>query len=152
SSFFYEKVTRFCRRESLTSGDAWHWLPAPRKSDAAASPRTRLVLLTDRPEEERRELLAQSPQPSGPIWTRDDLRSPEGGRALLRKLREIPESNLEIRSEDLHWHEQVIRVHLMGALARSRTGRLRDRRGREENLGWAPLLLRQAPAFLSGSL
>ena len=152
SSFFYERVTRFCRRESLTSGDPWTWVQVKRAGSGGKPVATRLVLLTDRPEEDRLEKAQEDPEAASRIWTRSDLSKAGSPRELLRTMRRIPEKRLEILSEDLAWHERAIRIHLLGAAASARIKRLRDRKGREEVLGVWPLLTRQAPAFLAGAV
>ncbi len=117
SSFFYERVTRFCRRESLTSGEPWIWVRVKRAGSGGKQQATRLVLLTDRPEEERLKLAQGDPEAASRIWTREELSEPGNRWSLLRKMRRIRENRLEILSEDLAWHEQVIRIHLLGAAA-----------------------------------
>ena len=151
SSFFYERVTRFSRRESLTSGEPWIWIPVKRSGPAAKQLSTRLVLLTDRPEMDRLERTGEDPEAAFRIWTREDLSKAGSLWDLLRTMRRIREGRLEIVSEDLTWHEQAIRIHLLGAAASPRIKRLRDRKGREEALGVWPLLSRQLPAFLAGT-
>jgi glycosyltransferase involved in cell wall biosynthesis/SAM-dependent methyltransferase len=149
SSFFYERVVRYCRRSRLDSGEIWHWIPvrrARKRSGGEAAESLRRLLLTDperKPEEGER--------PAAGEWTREDfLRS--SPRDILRKLRGIREEIFEIVSEDLAWHERVFRLQVLGALARSRERRLRDLKGRVETLGWVPLLTRQIPALLAGAL
>jgi glycosyltransferase involved in cell wall biosynthesis/SAM-dependent methyltransferase len=153
SSFFYERLTRFCRRESLTSGEVWHWEPVrrPRRRTGGEKTPRRLLLLTDHPEEDRRRCLERSEAGEREIWTRADLAASRGALDLFRKIRRIPERRLEILSEDLRWHQQVIRLHLLGALAPCREKVLRDKEGREEPLGWIPLLTRQAPELVAAS-
>jgi len=85
------------------------------------------------------------------IWVRSDLASTGGIADLVRRVRRIRDKRLEIVSEDLAWHQQVIRLHLLGALAPCRQKALRDKQGREEPLGWLPLATRQAPEFVAGS-
>ena len=153
SSFFYERVTRFCRRESLTSGEPWRWERARRgRTRVSGAGAARLVLLTDRPEEDRRKRLEKTGTAALRVWTREDLASAGSVWKLLRKVRGIREDRLEILSENLLWHEQAIRLYLLGALAPCRSKVLRDRQGREEVLGWPALLLAQGPSFLSGAV
>ena len=152
SSFFYQRVTRFCRRDSLTSGEPWTWVRAARPGLGGKPRQTRFVLLTDRPAEDREVLTQQDPEAASRIWTREELSTPASLGELFGRMRRIREERLEILSEDLAWHEQAIRVHLLGAVASSSIKSFKDRRGKEETLGIAALLSRQIPAFLAGSL
>jgi glycosyltransferase involved in cell wall biosynthesis/SAM-dependent methyltransferase len=146
SSFFYERVVRYCRRGRLDSGELWHWIPVrPRKrSDGETAGAVRRLLLTDPARK-----LGEGESPAA--WTREDFLH-RSRSEILRKLRGIREEVFEIVSEDLAWHERVFRLQLMGALARGRKKRLRDLKGRIETVGWVPLLVRQIPALLAGAV
>jgi len=151
SSFFYERVTRFCRRANLTSGESWSWVPVrPRRAGAADDPPHR-ILLTDRPEQERAGMIAANRAWEPLLTTRAEL-SAAGPWALLKRARALRAKRLEILSEDLAWHEQIIRLHLLGAAASARSKWLMDRKGKEERLGLGPLLARQLPAYGVGRL
>ena len=151
SSFFYQRVTRFCRRDSLTSGESWTWVRVSRPGTGGKPRPTRLVLLTERPAEDRLRLTEKDPTAASRTWTREDLAEPASHWERLRKMRRIPEKRLEILSEDLAWHEQVIRIHLLGAAASPAIKVFKDRKGNEEALGLRPLLTRQLPAWLAAS-
>ncbi len=72
--------------------------------------------------------------------------------ALLVRLARMKEERFEIVSEDVAWHERILRLHLMGALARAPRKTLRDQGGRVERLGWGPLLTSQLPAWIFRAL
>jgi glycosyltransferase involved in cell wall biosynthesis/ubiquinone/menaquinone biosynthesis C-methylase UbiE len=150
SAFFYERVHRYCRRSSLTSGEAWHWVTVRRRKEKGGhgSGRIRRLRLTDGPgaDDESAESAAES---NVRVWTRKDFSS-RGWWNSIRALRGLEEERFEILSEDLRWHERVIRLHLLGALAHSREKALMDRQGRREPLGWRPLVTRQLPSYLAG--
>jgi glycosyltransferase involved in cell wall biosynthesis len=115
---------------------------------AATGPIVRL-LLTDHPESDR-----EAAGPHGEelrLVTRDEIAALSPAR-LCGWLRRLRAERFEILSEDLDWHERIIRLHLMGALAASRARVLLDRRGRREPLGPWPLLSRQIPGFVAGLL
>ncbi len=152
SAFLYERVVRICRRNSLASGEAWHWVPVQRAGTGArrGTGSVRRLLLTDRPDEDLRESGEDSKGRRVKVWTREEFSSLPL-RGALRALRRIEEASFEIWSEDLRWHEQVVRLHLLGTLARSSEKVLRDRAGRREALGWIPLLTRQLPSYLLGA-
>ncbi len=151
SAFFYERVVRYCRRSSLTSGEAWHWIRVRRAAVGAeeqARPLRRL-LLTDFPERDAKERAKAEPDRQVRMWTRTELAS-LSPMETIRAVRSMEEDAFEIVSEDLSWHEQIFRLHLLGALARPGEKCLRDLRGGREPLGWRPLLTRQVPSFLAG--
>lgn len=150
SSFFYQRVVRYCRRGSLTSGEPWHWVRVRRdglSSRKSARPVLRLIL-TDSREEDARPAADVDREREVRIWTRSDLASLPP-RALLSRVRRMKEDTFEILSEDLQWHERVLRLHLLGALCPAKEKWLLDRKGRRERLGWWPLISRQLPAFLT---
>src|SRR5262249_3998900 len=77
ASFFYERVVRFCRRESLTSGEPWHWIPHRKAAVGSSRARgtTRRILLLDHRESESPAAGAGSDSPPVRSWTRADLLS-----------------------------------------------------------------------------
>ena len=151
SAFFYERVARYCRRSSLTSGEPWHWIPVRRAKGKkeGRSGSIRRLLLTDSPEREMERPGEADPGRPVKTWTREELAS-LSPTEMLRSVRKMEEEAFEILSEDLSWHERIFRLQLLGALARPSEKCLRDRRGRREPLGWWPLLTRQVPSFLGG--
>ena len=151
SGFFYERVARYCRRSSLTSGEPWRWIPVRRWKGRGSirGGSVRRLLLTDSPERETEGPGKSEPGRAVKTWTREEFASFSPGE-MLRSLRTTKEEAFEILSEDLSWHERIFRLHLLGALARPGEKCLRDLRGRREPLGWSPLLTRQVPSFLGG--